>query len=75
MIQDVEWGELDILIIDLPPGTGDVPISLSKLLKIEGAIIVSTPQEVAALDAKKAINALHLLDIPLLGIIENMAGF
>lgn len=75
MVQDVEWGHLDLMIIDLPPGTGDVPISLSKLLKIEGSLIVSTPQEVAVLDAKKAINSLHLLNIPLLGIIENMSGF
>jgi len=75
MIEDIEWGDLDVLIIDLPPGTGDVPISLSKLLKVNGSLIVCTPQEVAMLDAIKAINALYLLDIPLLGIIENMAGF
>lgn len=75
MIEEIEWGHLDFLIIDLPPGTGDVPISLSKLLKIDGSIIVSTPQEVATLDAIKAINALHLLNIPLVGLIENMAGF
>lgn len=75
MIEDIEWGDLDVLIIDLPPGTGDVPISLSKLLKIDGSLIVCTPQEVAMLDAIKAINALHVLDIPLIGIIENMAGF
>lgn len=75
MIEDIEWGELDVLLIDLPPGTGDVPISLSKLLKIDGALVVCTPQEVAMLDAIKAINAFNLLDIPLLGVIENMAGF
>lgn len=75
LIEDVEWGHLDILIIDLPPGTGDVPISLSKLLSIQGAIIVSTPQEVAILDAKKAANSLYQLDIPLTGVIENMAGY
>lgn len=75
MFQEVEWGELDVLLIDLPPGTGDVLLSLSQLLKIEGAIVVCTPQEVAALDAMKAINAFNHLDIPLLGIVENMAGF
>lgn len=75
MLEDIHWGDLDILMIDLPPGTGDVPISLSKLIKIDGSFIVSTPQEVAILDAIKAINSLHLLDIPLLGMIENMAGF
>lgn len=75
MLQEVEWGELDILLIDLPPGTGDIPISLSQLLKINGALVVCTPQEVAMLDAIKAINAFDQLEIPLLGIIENMAGF
>ncbi len=75
MISGVEWGQLDILLIDLPPGTGDVPLSLSELLKIEGALIVTTPQEVAVLDAVKAINSFDQLQIPILGIIENMAGF
>ncbi len=75
MISGVQWGQLDILLIDLPPGTGDVPLSLSELLKIEGALIVTTPQEVAVLDAVKAINSFDQLQIPVLGIIENMAGF
>jgi ATP-binding protein involved in chromosome partitioning len=75
MLRDVDWGELDYLIVDLPPGTGDVQISLAQLLKIDGALVVTTPQEVAMLDAVKAINAFHHLDIPLLGIAENMAGF
>lgn len=75
MIRDVEWGDLDILLIDLPPGTGDIPLSLSSLLKIDGSLIVTTPQEVAVLDALKAINALYSLSIPVLGVIENMAGF
>ncbi len=75
MLQDVCWGELDLLLVDLPPGTGDVPLSLSQLLPIKGALIVTTPQEVAMLDAIKAINALEQLNIPICGIIENMAGF
>lgn len=75
MIENVQWGELDFLFIDLPPGTGDVPLSLTQLLKITGALVVCTPQEVAMLDAIKAINAFDQLDVPLLGIIENMAGF
>ncbi len=75
MLYQVEWGELDFLLIDLPPGTGDILLSLTQLLKIEGALVVCTPQEVAMLDAIKAINAFHQLDIPLIGIIENMAGF
>ncbi|CDZ80618.1 Flagellum site-determining protein YlxH [Candidatus Rubidus massiliensis] len=75
MIKGVEWGELDVLIVDLPPGTGDIPISLSKLIPIDGALIVSTPQEVAMLDAMKAINAFYQLEIPINGVIENMGGF
>lgn len=75
MMEHVVWEELDFLIIDLPPGTGDVPISLTQLLKIDGALVVCTPQEVAMLDAIKAINTFHQLNIPLVGIIENMAGF
>jgi ATP-binding protein involved in chromosome partitioning len=75
MLRDIVWGELDILLIDLPPGTGDIPISLTQLLKVDGCFVVSTPQEVAMLDAIKAINTLDSLKVPALGIIENMAGF
>lgn len=75
MLDNVAWGELDLLLIDLPPGTGDVLLSLSQLLTGSGALIVCTPQEVAMLDAIKAINAFDQLDIPLWGIVENMAGF
>jgi ATP-binding protein involved in chromosome partitioning len=75
MLFEIEWGDLDLLLIDLPPGTGDVPLSLSQLLQIHSSIIVSTPQEVAMLDAIKAINTFHQLQIPLMGIVENMAGF
>lgn len=75
MLSDVNWGHLDVLLIDLPPGTGDVPISLSQLLHIDGALVVTTPQEVAMLDAIKAINSFNQLKIPLVGIVENMAGF
>lgn len=75
MLQDVAWGELELLVVDLPPGTGDVLLSLSQLLPGAAGLIVCTPQEVAMLDAIKAINAFDQLDIPLWGIIENMAGF
>ncbi|PJD97571.1 MAG: ATP-binding protein [Parachlamydia sp.] len=74
-IQNVFWGHLDVLLIDLPPGTGDVPLSLSQLLHIDGALVVSTPQEVAILDVIKVLNAFHQLEIPLIGLIENMAPF
>lgn len=75
MLFETEWGELDFFLIDLPPGTGDVLISLAQLLEIEGTLIVTTPQEVAILDAIKALNACVQLNIPLTGIIENMVGF
>lgn len=75
MLVDVEWSPMDFLIVDLPPGTGDVPMSLSQLMPVHGAVVVTTPQEVAMLDAIKAINSFHQLEIPLLGIIENMSGF
>lgn len=75
LLTEVAWGELDVLLIDLPPGTGDVQISLAQLLRIDGALVVSTPQEVAILDAIKAINAFYHLEIPLVGVVENMAGF
>ncbi len=74
-LEDVVWGELDYLIIDLPPGTGDVQLSLSKLLPITGAVIVTTPQEVALLDVRKAIDMFRHAEIPLLGIVENMSHY
>jgi ATP-binding protein involved in chromosome partitioning len=72
---DVLWGELDVLFIDLPPGTGDVQLSLIQNAKVDGAIIVSTPQDVAFLDAKKAIGLFQTAKIPVVGVIENMSSF
>jgi ATP-binding protein involved in chromosome partitioning len=72
---DVLWGDLDLLLIDLPPGTGDVQISLLQNAKVDGAIIVSTPQDVAFLDAKKAIGLFQTAKIPVVGVIENMSSF
>ncbi|MFN7731014.1 MAG: P-loop NTPase [Pirellula sp.] len=74
-LRDTEWGELDYLILDLPPGTGDVAISLTQLLPLTGAVIVCTPQEVALLDAIKAISMFEKTNVPILGIVENMSGF
>jgi Mrp family chromosome partitioning ATPase len=68
------WGELDYLIIDLPPGTGDIALTLSQLLGLTGAIVVCTPQQLALLDAVKAINMFRKVKIPVLGLIENMSG-
>jgi len=75
-INDVEWGELDYLIIDSPPGTGDEPLSVAQLLgKLDGAIIVTTPQDLALLDSRRAVNFVKQLGIPIIGILENMSGF
>jgi len=74
-LRDADWGELDYLIIDLPPGTGDVALSLSQLLPLTGAVIVCTPQDVALLDAVKAIAMFRKVNIPVLGVVENMSGF
>ncbi len=74
-LKDVAWGDLDVLLIDLPPGTGDVQLTLVQNAQVDGAIIVSTPQDVAFLDAKKAIGMFGTVKIPVLGIIENMSSF
>jgi len=74
-INDVDWGELDFLIVDLPPGTGDAPLSMAQALPLSAAIVVTTPQEVAAAVAQKAMSMFNRLDIRILGIIENMSYF
>lgn len=72
---DVQWGELDYLVIDLPPGTGDVQLALIESIPIHGALIVTTPQDVALLDAHKALSMFEALHVPVLGVVENMAYF
>jgi len=75
-LTDVEWGDLDYLIIDAPPGTGDEPLSLCQLIQpLDGAVIVTTPQRVAAIDVRKSISFCQRLSVPVLGVIENMSGF
>lgn len=74
-IEDVAWGELDYLIIDLPPGTGDVQLSLTQLLDLDGAVVVTTPQDVAFADVRRAIKMFQMTKVPLLGLVENMAFF
>ncbi|NOY22991.1 MAG: Mrp/NBP35 family ATP-binding protein [Acidobacteria bacterium] len=74
-MKDVDWGELDFLLIDLPPGTGDVQLSVAQSTRVSGAIAVSTPQDVALIDVKKAITMFRKLQIPLLGVVENMSYF
>jgi ATP-binding protein involved in chromosome partitioning len=73
--RDVAWGELDYLLIDLPPGTGDIALTMAQKVPVNGAITVCTPQNVAFVDAKKAINMFDQINIPHLGVIENMAYF
>ncbi len=74
-VRDTDWGNLDYLIIDMPPGTGDVALSLSQLLPLTGAIIVCTPQEVALIDAIKAVGMFRKVKIPVIGLVENMSSF
>lgn len=74
-LRDTLWGELDYLIIDMPPGTGDIALTLSQLLPLTGSVVVCTPQEVALLDAVKAIAMFNTVKIPVLGMVENMSGF
>ncbi|HVW77254.1 MAG TPA: Mrp/NBP35 family ATP-binding protein [Alloacidobacterium sp.] len=74
-LQQVEWGELDFLLIDLPPGTGDVVISLVQTVPLTGAVVVSTPSDVALQDARKALEMFHQVNVDVLGIVENMSHF
>ncbi len=75
MLTQVEWGDLDVLIVDLPPGTGDVQLSLCQKAPVTGAVIVSTPQDVALLDARKAMDMFDKLGTPILGLVENMSAY
>ncbi len=74
-LTEVEWGELDYLIVDLPPGTGDAQLTLSQSVALTGAVIVTTPQDVALSDVKKGINMFRKVEVPVLGLIENMSYF
>jgi ATP-binding protein involved in chromosome partitioning len=74
-VEDVEWGNVDYLIVDLPPGTGDAQLSLSQLIPVTGAVIVTTPQEIALIDVVKAISMFKKVEIPILGVVENMSYY
>jgi ATP-binding protein involved in chromosome partitioning len=74
-LRNVAWGELDYLILDLPPGTGDIQLTIVQTVTVDGAIIVTTPQEVALIDARKAVAMFAKVNVPILGLIENMAWF
>jgi ATP-binding protein involved in chromosome partitioning len=72
ILNDTSWGELDYLIIDMPPGTGDIQLSLAQSVPVTGAVIVTTPQDVALLDAKRGIEMFRKVQVPILGVVENM---
>jgi len=74
-LSDVAWGDLDYLIVDMPPGTGDVQLSLAQLVPVQGAVLVTTPQEVSLADVRRAVAMFHQVNIPILGVIENMSYF
>jgi ATP-binding protein involved in chromosome partitioning len=75
MLREVEWGELDIMVVDMPPGTGDAQLTMAQQVPLAGAVIVSTPQDIALLDARKGLNMFKKVDVPVLGIVENMSYF
>ncbi|MCB9959107.1 MAG: Mrp/NBP35 family ATP-binding protein [Rhodospirillaceae bacterium] len=75
MLRDVNWGTLDVLLVDMPPGTGDAQLTLAQSVPLSGAIIVSTPQDIALLDARKGLNMFRKVEVPVLGIVENMSYF
>ena len=75
MIRDLNWGELDALVVDMPPGTGDIQLTMAQQVPLTGAVIVSTPQDIALADARKGLNMFRKVNVPLLGIIENMSHF
>lgn len=75
MLREVEWGQLDVIVVDMPPGTGDAQLTLAQRVPLAGAVIVSTPQDLALIDARKGINMFKKVDVPLLGIVENMSYF
>ncbi len=75
MLGQVQWGTLDHLIVDLPPGTGDVQMTLCQTVRVDGAVIVSTPQDIALIDARKGVDMFRRMEVPILGVIENMAAF
>ena len=75
LLRDCKWGELDYLIIDMPPGTGDIHLTMVQQVPLAGAVIVSTPQDIALIDARKGLNMFRKVEVPILGIVENMSTF
>lgn len=75
MLREVAWGELDVLVVDMPPGTGDAQLTMAQQVPLSGAVIVSTPQDLALIDARKGLNMFNKVEVPVLGIVENMSYF
>jgi ATP-binding protein involved in chromosome partitioning len=75
MLREVEWGTLDVMIVDMPPGTGDAQLTIAQQVPLAGAVIVSTPQDLALIDARRGVEMFKRVNVPLLGIIENMSYF
>jgi ATP-binding protein involved in chromosome partitioning len=75
MLREVAWGKLDVLVVDMPPGTGDAQLTMAQQVPLAGAVIVSTPQDLALIDARKGLNMFRRVDVPVLGIVENMSYF
>lgn len=75
LLTDTNWGEIDVMVVDMPPGTGDIQITMSQRLNMAGAVIVSTPQDIALIDAVKGVNMFKRVDVPILGIVENMSYY
>jgi ATP-binding protein involved in chromosome partitioning len=75
LLKDVDWGELDVLVVDMPPGTGDAQLTMAQQTPLAGAVIVSTPQDLALIDARRGIAMFQRVDVPVLGVIENMSSF
>jgi ATP-binding protein involved in chromosome partitioning len=75
MLREVDWGELDIMVVDMPPGTGDAQLTMAQQVPLKGAIIVSTPQDLALIDARRGISMFNRVNVPVLGVVENMSYF
>lgn len=75
LLRDVDWGPLDVLIVDMPPGTGDAALTLAQIVPLAGAVVVSTPQDMALIDARRGLAMFRRVDVPILGVIENMSFF
>lgn len=75
MLREVDWGELDVLVVDMPPGTGDAQLTMAQQVPLAGSVIVSTPQDIALIDARKGLNMFRKTEVPILGLIENMSYF